>query len=298
MSNLLVDFSNAIADAVEHAGRSVVAIHEGGQSGVSGTVWRDNVVVVAEHTLRGRDHVTVTLPSGEKSTATVAGRDPGTDLAALKLSTTPAAAPGQLAPTAELKIGHVILAVGRRPSGSLTATHGLVSATGGAFRTWSGGRIDRSLRLDVMPYPGFSGGPLVDASGRVLGINTSGGRRSILTIPTETVDRIIDQLLQKGHVARGYLGVGVQPIAVAGGHAGSDRGLLVITVADGGPAQKAGLIVGDILLSGEGQPLSTSSDLHVALDSENVGKPYRIRLLRGGQPTEIAVVVGERERQQ
>jgi S1-C subfamily serine protease len=297
MSNLLVDFSNAIADAVEHAGRSVVAIHEGGQSGVSGTIWRQGVIVASEHTLHGRDEVTVTLPAGAKATATVAGRDPGTDLAALRLSA--ADTPAQSSATGDLKIGHIVLAVGRRPSGGLTATHGMVSATGAAFRTWSGGRIDRSLRLDLMPYPGFSGGPLVDATGRVLGINTSGARRSVLTIPRETVERVVEQLLTKGRVARGYLGVGVQPIALppALAHAGNDRGLLVITVADGGPAQTAGLIVGDILVSGEGQSLNVPSDLHAALDSENVGKPYRIRLLRGGSPTEITVTVGERGRQ-
>lgn len=298
MSTLLIDFSNAIADAIEQAGRSVVAIREGGQHGVSGTIWREGAVVVSEHTIRGRNEVTVTLPDGNSVAATLAGRDPGTDLAALKIAD--AGTPVELASIGDLRIGQMVFAVGRRPSGGLTASHGIVSAVGGAFRTWSGGRIDQSLRLDAMPYPGFSGGPLVDARGRVLGINMSGPRRSVLTIPTQTVDRVIDQLLKKGRIARGYLGVGVQPVGLPPAIAasvGTDRGLLVITVADDGPALKAGLIVGDILIGGDGQPLSSPSDLHSALDPENVGKQYRLRLLRGGSPTEIVVTVGERGRE-
>ncbi len=298
MSSLLVDYSKAIADAVEDAGRSVVAIHEGGQSGVSGTIWRESVIVVSEHTVRGRSELTVTLPGQDTATATVVGRDPGTDLAALKLPSATTAA--QIAPADGLRVGQMVFAVGRRTSGGLTATHGIVSAIGGAFRTWSGGRIDQSLRVDAMPYPGFSGGPLVDARGQVLGINTSGPRRSVLTIPAQTVDRVVDQLLTKGRVARGYLGVGVQPVALPpaiAASSGADRGLLVITVADGGPAQKAGLILGDILIVGEGQSLRTPADLHAALDSENVGKPYRVRILRGGTPTEITITVGERGRE-
>jgi S1-C subfamily serine protease len=298
MTSLLTDFSNALADAVERAGRSVVAIREGGQNGVSGTVWREGVVVAADHTLRGRDQATLVMPTGDSVSATVTGRDPGTDIAVLQLAGGKTVA-AELGSTDELKVGHMVLAVGRRPSGGVTATHGIVSAVSGAFRTWNGGRIDQSLRLDVMPYPGFSGGPLVDFGGRVLGINTSGPRRSVLTIPRQTVERVVSQLLTKGRIARGYLGVGVQPVALPPAvtkSAGNDRGLLVITIAEDSPAHNAGLIVGDILLAADETALRETADLQSALDPENVGKTVGFRVLRGGSPKDVHVTVGERGR--
>lgn len=301
MANALIEFSNELADAVERGGRSIVAVKEGGRSGVSGTVWREGVVVTAEHTIRGRDEVTVVLPSGQAVPATAAGRDRSTDIAVLRVAGTAAALP-EFADASQLKVGHVVLALGRRAENSLSASYGIVSAIGGTWRTWEGGRIDQWLRLDLNPYPGFSGGPLVDAAGRVLGINTSGPRRTVLTIPGTTVNRIVDQLLSKGRITRGYIGIGGQPVAIPAGLGDKlklrdNRGLLIVTVASGGPAEKAGLTVGDIIVSIEGNPITEPADLLALLEPETVGQTLRVRALRGGTPAEFNVTIGEREKE-
>lgn len=297
MASALMEFSNNLADAVEAAGNSVVAVLEGGRSGVSGTVWRQGIVVTAEHTIRGEDEVTLVLPSGSSVRATVAGRDPSTDVAVLKVSENLSIA--EFADPAEVKTGHVVLAVGRRGEEGVSASFGMVSATGGSWRTWQGGKVDRYLRLDLNPYPGFSGGPLVDARGRVLGINTSGPRRTITTIPNSTVNRVVDALLKKGRIARGYLGIAVQPVAfpeTAKNSAGLERnrGLLVITVSEGGPAEKAGVLLGDIIVAVDGVAVAHAADLQSALDPEKVGTAVSLRVLRAGKLQDASVTIGER----
>jgi len=267
---------------------------------VSGTLWREGVVVAAEHTIRGRDAVTIVLPSGETTSANVTGRDPSTDIAVLKSSGVVSALP-EFADAAQLKAGNVVLALGRRENG-LSASYGIVSSLGGAWRTWQGGRIDQWLRLDLNPYPGFSGGPLVDAAGRILGINTSGARRMVMTIPGSTVDRVVNQLLSKGRIVRGYIGVGGQPVRIPPTlidklALNQDQGLLVITVGSGSPAERAGITVGDIILAIDGRAIAEPGDVLAALDSDTVGKTLRVRVLRGGEPTEISVTVGDRDGQ-
>lgn len=307
MANALVELSEALSAAVEYAGRGVVAIVEGGQHGVSGTVWRDGIIVTAEHTIRSDDEVTVVLPSGEKVKAKVAGRDPSTDIAVLKLDGKSAGnqsaslTPSPQANAREAKVGSIVLAVGRRAeqNAGLSVSYGVVSATGEQWRTSTGGKVDSWLRLDLLPYPGFSGGPLIDANGRVLGINTSGPRRSIVTIPTETINRVVDQLLAKGRIARGYLGIAMQPVGVPAAMQKAlgwqaARGLLVVTVAPGGPAEKGGVLVGDFIVALNGSPVSHLSDVHGILDGENVGKAVKLRVQRNGAPTELSVTVAER----
>jgi len=297
MASALVEFSNGLADAVERAGKSVVAVLEGGRAGVSGTVWRDGIVVTAEHTIRSEVEVTLVLPSGETVKAKVVGGDPSTDVAVLTVGAK--AATVAFADAAQVKTGHVVLAIGRRGEEGVSASFGMVSATGGAWRTWQGGKIDRYLRLDLNPYPGFSGGPLIDASGAVLGINTSGPRRSVTTIPNATVDRVVDAVLKRGRVTRGFLGVGVQPVAFPEASKAAlglerNRGLLVITISEGGPAEKAGLMIGDIIVAVDGNAVAHASDLQMALDPEKVGNAISVKVLRGGKLQDVKLTVGER----
>lgn len=300
MPGSLVEFSNAIAEIVERTGASVVGVLEGGREGVSGTIVREGYAITAEHTIRGEDEVTVVLPGGEKVKATVAGRDPGTEIALLKLPAKEGAASAKPALlTQNARVGEIALLIGRRGTEGITATHGIVSAVGGSWTTWQGGRIERWLRLDLDPFTGFSGGPIVNAAGEVLGIATSGPRRSVLTIPAATIDRVVDALIQRGHVPQPWIGIAMQPVAFPEGSWKSlgiehDRGLLVVTVAPGSPAEKAGIVLGDVIVTIDGCPVRSPRSLQAALDSEKIGKAVPIQLVRGGKLVEVSVTVGER----
>jgi S1-C subfamily serine protease len=237
------------------------------------------------------------LPAGETVAATLAGRDQGTDLAVLRLADgAQAATPATLAPDDALRVGALVVAVGR-PGESVTASLGAISAIGGEWRTWQGGRVDRFVRLDLTIYDGFSGGPLVDAAGRVLGVNTSGLTRAApVTIPVSTVARVADELLAKGHVRRGYAGVAVQPVEVperiAREHGlTADTALLVVAVEQGGPADRAGLLIGDVLVSIDGSPLREPTDLLAGLSGRD---PVEIRVVRGGSPLSVSLTPGDR----
>src|SRR6059058_2156033 len=169
MSPVLQSLSTELADAVESAGRAVVAIHARRRIPASGVHWRPGVVVATHHTINRDDNITVTLPDGRTVPATLAGRDPGTDLAVLKVQGAewPAA---EIGDAAALKVGHVVLAVARPGEHGLSASVGVVSYLGEAWRTWRGGQIDRFVRPDLTLYPGFSGGPLADVQGRVIDV--------------------------------------------------------------------------------------------------------------------------------
>jgi len=298
MPNTLVQFSTELADAVESAGKSVITVLEGGREGVSGTVWRDGIAITAEHTIRGLDEVTVLLPSGTKTKAQVTGRDHGTDIAILQVPGVPAIA---IADESQSRVGDIILAVGRREAEGVSATYGMLSAISGPWRTWQGARVDRWLRLDLNPFTGFSGGPIVNVRGEAVGMATSGPRRSAIVIPASTVNRVVDQLVQRGHIARGFLGVGMQPVAFPEGARqslglDSDRGLLVVAVAPGSPAEKGGILLGDIIIAAQGSPIANMQSLQPFLDSENVGKPIAFDVVRGGQRITLSIAIGEKQR--
>src|SRR2546426_4356153 len=213
MSTVLQSLSTELADAVQSAGRAVVAIHARRRIPASGVHWRPGVVVATNHTISRDENISVTLPDGATAPASLAGRDPSTDLAVLKLAgqSLPAASVRRDAPP---KIGELVIALGR-PGPGLTASWGVVSRADGPWRTWQGAEIDSLLRLDLAIYDGFSGGPLIDAAGRVLGINTSALARGVpVTIPVATVERVVTELLERGSIRRAYLGIGTQPVRV------------------------------------------------------------------------------------
>jgi S1-C subfamily serine protease len=255
-------------------------------------------VVAASHTIARADEITVTLASGQSATATLAGRDPSTDLAVLRLddATAPAVERGN---EADLQVGRLVLALGR-PGPHLTASLGIVSAVSGEWRTWQGGKIDRFVRLDLSIYDGFSGGALVEAGGRVLGINTSGLARAMaLAIPTSTIDRIAGQILSSGRVSRGFLGLAVQPVHLPDSlrqqlGLSTRGGLVVVNLEAGGPADQAGLFLGDIIVAIEGDEVSDPADLLAALGHERVGKPAAVQIVRAGGTKTVTVTVGER----
>ena len=294
MENELVALSNELAGAVELAGRAVVAVNARPRFASSGVLWRPGIVVTAEHAIRRRDEIGITLPDGRATSATLAGRDAGTDLAVLKLAENGAPI-ASFGAGEKLKPGQIVLAIGRSPDSGVNATMGIMSAVGGPWRSWRGGQIDQYLRLDLTLYPNSSGGAVVDTAGRVLGIATSAlSRIAGLAVPASTVNRVVDELLRSGHVSRGYLGLGLHPVALPDG----STGLIVLSSEPDGPAARAGVLIGDILVALAGKSVSDTDDIQTTLDGGSVGKPIRARIVRGGQAIELDITVGDRPRRE
>jgi S1-C subfamily serine protease len=290
-----------LAGAVERAGRAVVAIHARRRIPSSGILWRPGVIATANHTLHREDDITVTTADGNRIPATLAGRDPTTDLAVLRIDA-PNLPAAEIADSGALGVGSFVLAVGR-PGLDLTATFGIVSALGAEWRTWRGGSIDRWIRLDLRIADGFSGGALVTPTGTIAGLNTSGlTRGSAIAIPTSTVDRVVTQLLTTGHVPRAYLGLGLQagvrlPAAlVTKLGRDSDLAPIIVSIESGSPADRGGLLVGDILADADKTAIHDASDLMDVLTADRIGKSLTVRVVRGGEPRELTVTVGERPR--
>jgi S1-C subfamily serine protease len=295
---LLQQLSSALAGAVEKAGQSVVRVNARRRLPASGIAWSEETVVTANHVVERDEGITISTPDGRELPATVAGRDQSSDLAVLKV------AGGGLIPAAwahqtEVAVGALALALGR--ARELAATNGVISAVGGAWERGEGRRaFERLIATDAPLFPGFSGGPLVDTSGRVLGLLSSHlGRGQSLAIPYEELERIVTSLQTHGRVRSGYLGIGAQavelPAALRRSHGlTQERALLLVTVDETGPAGQAGITIGDIVLSLGGQPVQGLDDLRARLSPDTVGQPLTARLLRGGEPLDVSVTVGER----
>lgn len=291
MANEWADLSNDFAVAVERAGRSVVAVHARPRFSSSGVIWRPGVIVTAQHTVRREEEITVTLPDGTNRPVTLAGVDQGMDLAVLKLAEPAGEAIAQLA--TGVKPGHLALAVGRSEDSGVNASMGIISAVSGPWRTWRGGRLEQYIRLDLTMYPASSGGLVVDSTGAAIGVATSGlSRLAGLAIPAASINRVLDEILSRGRVARPYLGVGLQPVVLPD----HQKGLIVLSTEAGGPAATAGILIGDILTSVNGKSVSDTEDVQIALESSAAGQSIKAALLRGGAPKEITVTVGERPR--
>ena len=297
MSDLLSQISDGLADVVATAGKSVVRVEARRRMPASGFAWSDGVVVTAHHVVEQDDNISVGLEDGQSVTATLAGRDPATDIAVLRTAGDGLSIPGFSDPDG-LRVGHLALALGR-PGRTVQATMGVISALGKGWRTPVGGQIDRYLQTDVTMYPGFSGGPLVDASGRVVGLNTSALLRGVtVSVPLPTVRRVVEALLAHGRVSRGYLGVGAQVVRLPDTvkpKLDQGTGLLLVSVEPDSPAQKGGLLLGDTIVSLDGQAVGSLDDLLAALGGDTVGKASLIRVLRGGQLQELSITIGERE---
>lgn len=291
----LLSFSNDLAAAVERAAPAIVAVHARPRLPSTGVLWRPGIVVTAEHAVRVDEEIRVAWSDGRAAPATLVGRDPGTDLAVLRIAESDRGG-AEIGDSAELKAGNLVLAVGYGPR----VSWGVVSAVGGAWRTSRGGEVDRFLRVDLVLYPGFSGGPLVDASGKVAGLVTSGLSRQLeLAVPTSTVTRVVDELLATGRVSRGYLGIGLQSVALPevfkrlAPDSGA-RGVIVVSIETDGPAARAGLMLGDVLVALEGTPLHDPGDVQAAVAGRKVGTAVTVSLIRAGAPLQVAVTLAER----
>jgi S1-C subfamily serine protease len=294
----LVALSNDLAAAAERGSRFTVAVNARQRIPSAGVIWRPGIVVTAAHSIKREHDVHVTLPDGSTVGAKVAGRDDGTDIAVLKLDDG-GGVPAETSEASALKVGHFVLALARDGDGDLNASFGAVSALSGPWRTWRGGQIDRFVRLDLTLYPGFSGGPLVDAHGRVAGINTSGlARNASLTIPASSVNRIARELIEKGRVPRGYLGVGMQPVALTGAlrtslNTAAKTAVIVLSIAPGSPAETAGLMIGDVVVALDGSPVTAIEDIQAVLGADRIGSTLPATVVRGGRIENVSITVGE-----
>jgi S1-C subfamily serine protease len=263
----------------------------------SGIAWSDSAVLTADHVVE-RDEIEVVLPDGKKLSATVAGRDPGSDVAVLKVAEG-SLTPALRAPAGSAKVGSLVLAVGRPNSEGPMASLGVVGAVGGPWRTFRGTEVEGYLRTDTTFYPGFSGGPLTDAQGRVVGMNSSRlGRGAGLTIPVAALERIVTDLLAGGKVRRAYLGISSQvaklPSALSALVGGRETGLLIVSVEQGSPADSGGVLIGDILVELAGQPIADTDALQEQLGPSRIGQATPASVLRGGELKTLSLTVGER----
>jgi S1-C subfamily serine protease len=281
-------FSTALAETTVRAGARVVGVAGSGRWGISGVIWRTGLVVTAHEGLSGDDEFAVTLPSGETKTASLIGRDPSTDVALLKLET-PQFEAWDAAPIPAA--GSLALAIGRGDEGPIAA-FGVVSEAGPAWRSMRGGMIDARLVLGLRLSGRSEGGAVVAPDGRLVGLAVTGPRRRALAIPAATVERAVATLGAKGYVARGYLGVSLHPLA-GGGAAG---GAIVVGIEPEGPGAKAGLVVGDIITTWNGDAVGSVGAVSQRLGTDVVGQSVKLGLTRGGTPTDITVVIGERPR--
>ena len=299
MQSTLASVSNELAKLVEEFQPYVVAVHARGHYPSSGVHWRPGIIVTADHTIRRDEDIQVTLPDGKRADALLAGRDPGTDIAALTVE-------GLESPAAEtgggdqVKAGELALVLGRSPDSGPNASLGVISAVSGPWRTWHGGRLDNYIRLDATMFPNSSGGAVVNVRGQLLGIATSGlSRIAGLAIPAASVNRVVEVLVAKGHVPRGYLGIGAQPVGIPDALRASlpltaKSGIMVVKVEAGGPADKAGVLLGDILVSVGDTALEDFEDLQSIADSAAIGQQVSARVIRAGAIQELTITVGER----
>ncbi|MFH7026435.1 MAG: S1C family serine protease [Heteroscytonema crispum UTEX LB 1556] len=298
MSSLLA-LSNDLANIVEQVGGAVVSIDPKTSMPTSGIHWRSGIIITSDENLGRSEDITVILSEGRKVSATVLARDSSTDVAVLKLQNVelPVA---KIADATSFKVGHLVLALARGNDGNIMAAMGAVSVVSGAWRSMSGGNIDQYIRPDITLYPSFAGGPLVDASGCVVGMNTSGRRGTALTIPASTINRVLDQLLEKGRIARGYLGLGMQPVRLPENlkntlNLSSSAGVIVVNVEQNGPADQAGVLLGDVLVMVDGIPVNDTVDMLALLNSStSIGKTVKVQAVRGGALVELAIAIGEK----
>ncbi len=294
MEKVWAALANELANVSAEAGKSIVGVH-GARHFSSAIMIAKDAVLAASHAVRRDDEITVVTAPGERAAARVAGRDPGTDLAVLRLQQPLDAPVARWASTANLRVGELVVALARTRRGHIVASSGIISGLiNGPMRTWRGGEIDQFIRPDLTLYPGFSGGPLVNSQGEFLGMNTAGLHRSGITVPASTVARVSAELLEKGRVERPYLGLAMQTVPVPESlrtrlNLTASEGLLVVHVEPDSPAEKAGVLLGDLLLTLGGKPMADTDSVQQALRASKPGDQIEAGLVRGGALTRINI---------
>ncbi|MDQ5826545.1 MAG: S1C family serine protease [Chloroflexota bacterium] len=295
-AGILSSLSNQLADAVERIGPALVTVYGRQRLPSSGVVYKQGLVLTAEHAIEREEDLSIATHDGRKLPAQFVGRDPSSDLAVLRvddLNVEPAQSSG------EPRVGQLVLAVARPSEDGPMASQGIVSAVGGPVRTGRGGMLEKYIRTDATPYPGFSGGPLIDTTGAVLGILTTGLAGGVaLAVPTSIAWRVADTLTAHGRIKRGYLGISSQPVYLPEAQrAGREQetGLMLVRVDKDTPAEQGGLLLGDILVALDSQPVNDVDDLQALLSGDRVGNPVPVEVIRGGQVQTLTVTIGQRD---
>lgn len=296
--NIFTELSEAMANAAEAAGKYTVMVDARRRFPASGIAFAKDMILTADHVVERDEDIKILLGNGNEVSARLAGRDPGTDLAVLKLDSA-SADPADIAKS-PARVGQFVLALGRPSSRGIESSFGTVNALGGPVRTGRGGMLEKYIKTDVVSYPGFSGGPLINGEGQVFGINTSGfGGGGAITIPTEIAWKVAETLAAHGKIKRGYLGIRSQTVNLPAEAQSQlkreqETGLLVVGLERDSPAEKGGLIVGDLLVGVSGVAVEHHDELFVRLSGDVVGKSTPLDILRGGKLQVVNVVVGER----
>ncbi|MBC8162504.1 MAG: trypsin-like peptidase domain-containing protein [Roseiflexaceae bacterium] len=295
-THLLSAFSNQLADAVEKAAPALVQVNGRQRQPATGVVFAPQLVLTADHVLERDSDLTIETHDGRTLAAQLVGRDPATDLAVLRvadLNIDPATAA-----QAPARVGQMLLLVGRPSAGGVQASLGVASAIGGPVRSRRGAMLERYIQTDATPYPGFSGGAMIDASGAVIGITTTGLASGVaLGIPADLAWQVAETIGNHGQIKRGFLGVSSQPVPIpTAQRAGrtQERGLLIVQVEDNSPAQQAGLLVGDIVVSFDGQTVTDTDELQGLLGGDRVGRALPLEVIRGSTLTTVQVTLGTR----
>lgn len=288
MTDLFKNISDELAQTVEDASPGLVRVDGRKRLSATGFAWDEQHLVTASHVVRKDEGVTVGLPNGETVPAAVVGRDNSTDIAVLRVEGGLTALPRAEDDT--LRVGHLVLALGR-PGNQVQATLGIVSALGGR-------RMEGIIMTDVVMYPGFSGGPLVDAAGLVQGMNTSGfNRGASITIGNRALRNVVDTLVQHGRMRQGFLGIGAQPVQLPediAAELNQEHGLMIASIEKDSPASNAQLFQGDIIVMLDNEPTPHLDALLMLLTGDRVGQSVPVKVVRGGQLTDTSITIGER----
>lgn len=294
-TNVLRELSNQMADAVDRVKPALVLVDGRQRQPASGLIYAQDLILTAAHVVERED---ITIQTTDKRTlqAKLVGRDPSSDLAVLRVADLNGTIPTS---QDEVRVGQLVIAVGYAPNEGPMASSGVISTIGGPLRTGQGATLERYIRTDATPYPGFSGGALIDTQGGVLGILTTGLANGVaLAIPTNIAKGIAEALVSHGYIKRGYLGISSQLIELpASQRAGrtQDSGLLIVKVDENSPAQKGGVLVGDILVALDGHTIHDSENLQILLAGERVGKTIPVEVIRGNAVQTLQVTIGQRQ---
>jgi serine protease Do len=302
MATELQNLSNKLAETVERAAASIVAVHGRRGVGSSGIAWRDNLILTTSEGVRAEEGIKVGLPDGRVTTARLRGRDSGTDLAVLEIEG--GLPPLNFADDAAFKAGQLALAVGRTANTGPIASFGIISGVSTEWKTWRGGKLDPFVRLDISAYPTLSGGAALSADGNLIGLVSTGlSRSSVFAVTRSTIDRIAGKLSQQGYVSRGFLGIALQPVALPPQMKetlGQDAGIMLVGIEPEGPAAVGGLILGDVLITsysisgGDAQSLAQPEALAELLERTPAGQSVKFKVLRAGILQDVDVRLGER----